>query len=215
MERHLQEDSLTIAALNEKIARYEARLARRNRVWMSLRSNFYRFQYAGSIGLLNLGAGWHYGKRHQWETDFMFGYVPCYDKDEAFATFTLRESFIPWRCHLYSFKSEKAKEVQLSCQPLSCGIFFNSVLRGDYWTREPERYPDRNYYRFSSKIRLHLFIGQRYTIHIPKNRRYLIKDLSAVWELSSCDLYLISKFVNSSLPAKDIFSLSFGIKAGI
>lgn len=215
MERHLQEDSLTIAALNEKIARYEARLARRNRVWMSLRPNFYRFQYAGSIGLLNLGAGWHYGKRHQWETDFMFGYVPRYDKDEAFATFTLRESFIPWRCHLYSFKSEKAKEVQLSCQRLSCGIFFNSVLRGDYWTREPERYPDRNYYRFSSKIRLHLFIGQRYTIHIPKNRRYLIKDLSAVWELSSCDLYLISKFVNSSLPAKDIFSLSFGIKAGI
>ncbi len=65
MERHLQEDSLTIAALNEKIARYEARLARRNRVWMSLRPNFYRFQYAGSIGLLNLGAGWHYGKRHQ------------------------------------------------------------------------------------------------------------------------------------------------------
>lgn len=66
MERHLQEDSLTIAALNEKIARYEARLARRNRVWMSLRPNFYRFQYAGSIGLLNLGAGWHY-----WQTSPM------------------------------------------------------------------------------------------------------------------------------------------------
>lgn len=215
MERHIREDSITIATLNEKISRYEARLAQRNRIWLSLLPDFYRFQYAGSIGLLNLGAGWHYGKRHQWETDFMFGYVPRYAKDEAFATFTLRQTYIPWTRHLCRLKGKKAGGMQMSWQPLSCGLFLNSVLRSDYWTREPERYPDRDYYRFSSKIRFHLFLGQRYTLNIPKERRYIIKDISAVWELSSCDLYIISKFVNGSLPLKDILSLSLGLKVGI
>lgn len=211
----LHEDSVAIAALNKKIARYEARLAKRNSIWLSLLPSFYRFQYAGSVGLLNFGAGWHYGKRHQWETDFMFGYVPRYDKDEAFATFTLRQTYVPWTRPIYSFKGEKARGLRLTWQPLSCGLFFNSVLRGDYWTKEPERYPDRDYYRFSSKIRFHIFLGQRYTLNIPKEHRYFIKDISAVWELSSCDLYIVSKFVNGTLPLKDILSLSFGLKVGI
>lgn len=215
LHEQLHNDSVTIAALNEKIARYENRLARRNKVWMSLLPSFYRLQYAGSIGLINLGAGWHYGKHHQWETDFMFGYVPRYSKDEAFATFTLRQTYVPWTRPIYSFKGEKGRGLRVSWQPLSCGLFLNSVLRSDYWTKEPERYPDRDYYRFSSKIRFHLFLGQRYTLEIPKERRFLLKSVSAVWELSSCDLYIVSKFVNGTLPLKDILSLSFGLKLGI
>lgn len=213
-ELHHQ-DSITIARLNERIANYEKRLARRNKIWLSLLPSFYRLQYAGSIGLINAGAGWHYGKRHQWETDFMFGYVPRYCKDDAFATFTLRQTYVPWTKPLYTFKSEKGKGAYFSWQPLSCGLFLNSVLQSDYWTKEPERYPDRDYYRFSSKIRFHLFVGQRYTFHIPKEHRYLIKNISAVWELSSCDLYIVSKFVNGTLPLKDILSLSLGLKFGI
>lgn len=214
-EQHIH-DSITIAELNTRIAQYEKRIARRNKIWLSMIPSFYRLQYAGSIGLINLGAGWHYGKRHQWETDFMFGYVPRYSKDEAFATFTLRQTYVPWTRSLYTFKTtNKGRGVNLSWQPLSCGLFLNSVLQGDYWTREPERYPDRDYYRFSSKIRFHLFLGQRYTINIPKERRFFIKSLSAVWELSSCDLYIVSKFVNGTLPLKDILSLSLGLKLDI
>lgn len=212
IKAHLHDDSVTIAELNDKIARYEARLARRHKIWLSVLPSFYRLQFAGSIGLINAGAGWHYGKRHQWETDFMFGYVPRYDKDYAFATFTLRQTYIPWTKPLYSFKGERGKGFGVTWQPLSCGLFLNSVLRSDYWTKEPERYPDRDYYRFSSKIRFHLFLGQRYTLLIPKERRFIVKAISAVWELSSCDLYIISKFVNGTLPLKDILSLSLGLK---
>lgn len=172
--------------------------------------NTFRIQYAGSVGLINIGCGWTYGKKRQWETDFMFGYVPKYDKDYAFATFTLRQTYVPWTRGLYNSKGKEGS-LRMTWQPLSCGMFVNSVLHGDYWIREPERYPDRDYYRFSSKIRFHLFVGQRYTILIPKEMRLPMKEVSMAWELSSCDLYIVSKAVNSSVPLKDILSLSLGM----
>ena len=205
----------TIAKLNQRLEQYEKRIERRKKVWMSLLPSFYRFQYAGSTSLLNLGVGWEYGKRRQWETDFMFGYVPKYDKDHALATFTLRQTYVPWTKGLYRSRDHGSDKLWFTWQPLSCGLYLNSVLDGDYWTKEPERYPDRDYYRFSTKIRFHIFVGQRYTLHIPRNKRYLAKSLSFIWELSTCDLYLVSKWNNASIPLKDILSLSFGLKMRI
>ena len=205
----------TVAKLNRRIEQYEKRIARSHRVWMALLPSFYRLQYAGSIGLVNLGVGWEYGKHRQWETDLMFGFVPKYDKDDAFVTFTLRQTYVPWTKGLYRTHERDGGRHWFTWQPLSCGLFLNSVLSKDYWTKEPERYPDRDYYRFSSKIRFHLFVGQRYTIHIPKEKRFLAKECSFVWELSTCDLYVVSKFVNGSIPLKDILSLSLGLKMKI
>lgn len=205
----------TIAKLNRRLAQYEKRIERRHKLWMSLLPSFYRFQYAGSIGMLNLGVGWEYGKHRQWETDFMFGYVPKYDKAQALATFTLRQTYVPWTKGLYRSRNHGSDKMWFTWQPLSCGLYLNSVLHGDYWTKEPERYPDRDYYRFSTKIRFHIFLGQRYTLHIPRNKRYLAKSISFIWELSTCDLYVASKWNNASIPLKDILSLSFGLKMRI
>lgn len=210
-----QSDSLTINGdslavskrekeLLQKIERYEHRLERYQNFFSSLTPDFIRVQYAGSTGLLNVGCGWEYGKRSQHETDIMLGYVPRYDKDSPFFTFTLRQTYVPWTKPLYADL--------ITFQPLSCGVFFNSVLDSEYWTREPDRYPDASYYRFSSKIRAHLFVGQRYTLHIPKHKRYLSSKVSAVWELSTCDLYVVSKAINKTLPFWDTLSLSFGLK---
>lgn len=210
-----QSDSLTMKSdttvvsqheieLMEKIDRYEHRLERYQKFFRSLTPDFIRVQYAGSTGLLNVGFGWEYGKRNQHETDIMLGYVPKYDKESHFFTFTLRQTYVPWTRPLY--------RDQFTFQPLSCGIFLNSVLDSGYWTREPDRYPDANYYRFSSKIRAHIFIGQRYTMHIPKHKRYLASRVSAIWELSTCDLYIVSKAINKTLPLVDILSLSLGLK---
>lgn len=188
----------------EKIDKYEHRLEMYQRFFYSLTPDFVRVQYAGSTGLLNIGCGWEYGKHQQNETDIMFGYVPKYKKDSPFFTFTIRQSYIPWTMPL--------GDERFSMQPLSCGIFLNSVLDSEYWTREPERYPNRSYYRFPSKIRLHMFVGQRYTLHIPKHKRFISNKISAIWELSSCDLYIISKAINKTLPLWDTLSLSLGLK---
>lgn len=204
----INSDSIVVSnherELQEKIDKYERRLERYRRFFSSLTPDFIRIQYAGSTGLLNVGCGWEYGKRKQHETDIMLGYVPKYDKDSHFFTFTLRQTYVPWTKPLY--------RDLVTFQPLSCGVFFNSVLDSEYWTREPERYPDASYYRFSSKIRANVFIGQRYTFHIPKQKRFLSSKVSAIWELSTCDLYVASKAVNKTLPFWEILSLSLGLK---
>lgn len=192
------------AELMRKIEKYEQRLERYQSFFQSLAPDFIRLQFAGSVGLLNAGCGWEYGKRQQHETDIMFGYVPKYDKVSRFFTFTIRQTYVPWSVPLYKDK--------ITLQPLSCGAFINSVLDSEYWTREPDRYPNANYYRFSSKIRAHIFIGQRYCWNIPRYKRYLSRQISAVWELSTCDLYIVSKVPNKALPIHEILSLSFGLK---
>lgn len=187
-----------------KIERYEQRLERYQRFFQSLTPDFVRLQYAGSTGLLNVGCGWEYGKNNQHETDIMFGYVPKYDKESHLFTLTLRQTYVPWTKPLY-------KDV-LSFQPLSCGLFLNSVLNNEYWIREPDRYPNGSYYHFPSKVRIHVFVGQRYALHIPKHKRILSSKVSAIWELSTCDLYVRSKVVNKTLPFGDTLSLSLGLK---
>lgn len=188
----------------QKIERYEKRLQRYEGFFHSLTPDFIRVQYAGSIGLVNVGSGWAYGKHQQHETDVMLGFVPKYDKESPFFTFTLRQTYVPW--------TKPLGGELFSVQPLSCGIFLNSVLDSEYWTREPDRYPNASYYRFSSKVRVHLFVGQRYTLNIPEHKRYLSQKVSAVWELSTCDLYLVSKAINKTLPFWQTLSLSFGLK---
>lgn len=192
------------AKVQRQIEDYERRLERYHSFFHSLVPDFLRLQFAGSTGLINVGSGWGYGRHNKHETDVMVGYVPKYCKDTYLLTLTLRQTFVPWTRKLY--------REALTFQPLSCGMFINSVLDGEYWTREPDRYPGTDYYSFSSKLRLHIFVGQRYTYHIPKSRRFLCKQVSIVWELSTCDLYLISKIVNRSLHMHDILSLSLGLK---
>lgn len=204
----IENDSTTANAqervLIQKIEKYEQRLQRYQHFFQALTPDFLRLQYAGSTGLVNAGCGWEYGKRQQHETDIMLGYVPKYDKESWFITFTLRQTYVPWTKPLYG--------EAFSFQPLACGLFLNSVLDSEYWTREPDRYPNGSYYRFSSKVRLHLFVGQRYTFNIPEHKRYLSRQMSFVWELSTCDLYVVSKAINKSLPFHETLSLSFGLK---
>lgn len=190
--------------MKKKIENYERRLEKYHNFFHSLVPDFIRFQYAGSIGLINAGMGWDYGKKEQWETDLMFGYIPKYDKEAALMSFTVRQTYVPWKKPIYG--------EMVTFQPLACGAFVNSVLNSEYWTREPDRYPNGSYYRFSSKLRFHVFVGQRYSFNIPEYKRRLARQVSFVWELSTCDLYIVSKAINRTLPWHEILSLSLGLK---
>ncbi len=209
-------DTLSVADMDyiiNRIERYEKRIERRQRFWDSLIPDFARLQFYGSTGLVNAGVGWAYGKHDQWETDVMLGFVPKYEKEDAFLTFTIRQTYVPWTKGLWRMgNKESLTKPYLTFQPLSCGMYVNTVLRSDYWQSEPNKYPEGGYYRFATKLRFGVFIGQRYTLHIPPSRRFLAKDISFVWELSSCDLYIVSKAVNRYIPLKDVLSLSLGLK---
>lgn len=184
-------------------SRYELHTEHYKQTWSKLIPSHVKVQYAGSIGVVSGGIGWHYGHIHDtWETDFMVGIVPKYSSSYAKTTFTIRQTYIPWHLPLNR---------TLSFLPFTCGLFFSTITGGDFWTHQPDKYP-KKYYGFSTKIRSHIFIGQRLKFNIPQNQRLHHKSVEIYYELSTCDLYVASYVTNSNLPLRDVLSLSLGLK---
>ena len=191
-----QQDSIV------KPNKYDKRIHRYRGHWEKLIPTHTKVQFAGNMGLLSFGTGWDYGKKNQWETDVFLGFIPKYDSKRTKVTMTLKQNYMPWSLNLGR---------GFSTEPLTCGIYFNTVFGNEFWVHEPDRYP-KGYYGFSSKIRSHICLGQRLTYDIDPQRRYTAKSITFFYELSTCDLYLISAATNSYLRPRDYLSLSFGLK---
>lgn len=185
-----------------KPTRYIRHSLRARQRWERLIPTYSKIQYAGNMGLLSFGTGWDYGKRNEWETDFLVGFVPKYSSKKTKITMTLKQNFIPWDITL-------GKGFIL--EPLTCGMYVNTVFGSQFWVSEPDRYP-KGYYGFSSKVRFHVFAGQRLEYDIPSHRRLFARSVTVFYEISTCDLYLISAVQNSYLRPRDYLSLSFGLK---
>ncbi len=182
---------------------YARRVERYASAWQKLIPRYTKLQFAGSMGMFSLGPGWNYGKNH-WETDLLLGFVPRNTDEHAMATITLKQNYIPWHIPLGS---------RFRIEPLTGGLYINTLLDGDFWTKNPDRYPN-GYYTFSTRVRLHVFLGQRVTLNLQRQKRWN-KSITLFYELSSCDLYLISAFTNHTLRPRDYLSLSFGVKLQI
>lgn len=193
----------TIGISHAQPNRYDIRIHRYRKRWEALIPTHTKIQFAGNMGLISFGTGWDYGKQNQWETDVFFGVLPKYQSDHTKLTFTLKQNYIPW--------SFQIKESRFSAEPLTCGMYFNTVFGNEFWVNEPERYP-KGYYGFSSKVRIHVFLGQRFTYDIDPRRRFTAKAITLFYEVSTCDLYVVSAFTNKYLKPKDYLSLSFGVK---
>lgn len=191
-------DSLRSPNVSPRYVRHRQRVATN---WMRIVPNQFTLQYAGSIGAASVGIGWHYGRARHWETEMLVGFVPRYHARHAHYTFTLKERYVPWHVRLSS---------RWTLQPLTAGLFFNTISGGEFWRREPDKYPKR-YYGFSSKIRTNVFLGERIRYAVPSRRRVFHSAISAYYELSSCDLYIVSKATNKSYPWSRTLSLAFGL----
>lgn len=193
----------TIITTSVQSSRYDRRVHRYRRHWNALIPTHLKLQFAGNMGLLSVGTGWDYGKHNQWETDILLGFLPKYHSSENKITFTVKQNYMPW--------SLQIKESRFSVEPLSCGMYLNTVFGDEFWVSEPSRYP-KGYYGFSSKVRIHAFLGQRITYDIDPRRRFTAKSITFFYEISTCDLYIVSAFTNKYLKPKDYLSLSFGVK---
>ena len=183
---------------------YKRRIDTYQQFWESLIPTYSKIQYAGGMGMVNVGFGWAYGKKHQWETDIFLGLIPHYSSDNRKITMTWKQNYIPW---------QKATSPILTFEPFVCGLYFNTVFSDEFWTKEPDRYP-QGYYGFSTRVRTHVFIGQRLRFHIPDKKRFLARSITAFYEISTCDLYVASAFTNHLKP-NDYLRLSFGLKFDI
>lgn len=196
-------DDTTRFAVMETLGttRYHERLIKRQQQWNKLIPNVFMLQYAGDIGMLSAGIGWDYGRINQWETQIAFGYLPRHKRYNHYWTFTVREVYMPWRINLG--KGWKMR-------PLSVSLAVNSILHHDFWTSEPDRYPS-GYYGFSSRVRFQLGVGQRLSWIIPENHRFLSRKISLYYEIVTCDLYIRQKFLNKSIPLRDIIGVGVGV----
>lgn len=145
------------AMVTPRLSKNERFVKRFSSTWESLIPRYFKFQFAGSIGIFSVGTGWDYGHHRQWETDVMLGLIPRCSSRRAKATFTLRQYYIPWNIQLGMYKGD-----DYSVAPLRCCLFFNTVYGDEFWTQEPDRYPS-GYYNFSTRIRIGCSLGQSVT----------------------------------------------------
>lgn len=186
----------------DRLTRYERNTLRRVQRWNKLIPSYSKLQFAGGMGLVSVGTGWEYGKNRQWETDLLLGLIPKHSSKRAKVTLTLKQNFTPWRVPLRG---------RFSLEPLSTGLYLNTVFGGEFWMKNPDRYP-QGYYWFSTRMRIHIFVGQRIRFDIPEGRRWFLSAITAFYELSTCDLYVIQAVRNSYMKADDVLRLSFGLK---
>lgn len=184
-------------------SRYERNRERAEAAWARLIPNQSTLQYAGSIGMFNVGLGWHYGRGEHWETELLVGFVPRFHSGKAHTSFTLKQRYVPWHCPLSRHR--------WVLEPLTVGLFFNTISGDDFWANQPDRYP-KKYYGFSTKVRSHIYLGQRLRFNIPTRHRRSHKAVSFYYEISSCDLYIVSKATNKEFPWSETLSLALGLR---
>ena len=185
------------------MSKYDRRMHRRREYWAELIPTQFIMQYAGNM---SIGIGWDYGKHKQWETNLMFGYLPKISSHRGKLTMTLKENYLPWSMYL---------KQGWMLEPLSCGLYLNTVFGSEFWDNQPSRYPDKYYEPLNTKVRIHVFLGQRITKIIPANKRKFLKSISAFYEVSACDLYLRLLVMEKKVRLQDIMCLSVGIKMQI
>jgi hypothetical protein len=181
---------------------YESRMEKRQTYWQQLIPTHHQIQYAGGMGLLSIGAGWEYGNKKRWETDIFFGFLPRYATEESNWTFTLKQIYIPWNVDLGK---------NFSLDPLSCGLYANTILNEKFWLSEPDKY-NGPYYSFSTKLRFHIFVGQGIRYYVPRDKRFVWESISLFYEISSNELYIVSAAGNRYLKPSDYLRLSLGVK---
>lgn len=195
-----ESDSITTPI--EKLSRYDKNRQQLMKRWKRLIPTQASLQYAGSIGLMSAGWGWHYGKGQHWETDILIGVVPRYHTEKFHTTFTIKQRYVPWHCMVSH---------RWTIEPLTVGVFFNTISGDDFWRSLPDKYP-KHYYGFSTKVRANIFWGQRLRYNIPRSKRLAHQAVSFYYELSSCDLYIVSKATNKEYPWQETLSLALGLR---
>lgn len=195
----------TGVAQEKSVAKYELRHERKlenyKKGWALLIPRYEKIQFAGSMGLLSVGVGWDYGRKKQWETDLLFGYLPRFDGDHGHVTITVKENYIPWNLNI--------GKSRWSADPFTVSLYMNKIFGNEFWTREPDKYPD-GYYGLATNLRFNLAFGQRMNFNIKPVG--LSSRLTLFYEFGTNDLYVISYFCNKYLKFMDIFNLSLGIK---
>jgi len=201
-DEHRQDKNSIYIDQPRRESRYDERIHRYRKHWEALIPTESVLQYAGNMGLISAGIGWDYGKHRQWETHLLVGIVPKCQSARARVSMTLKQNYIPFSRRLGN---------NLYIEPLETGIYFNTIFGHEFWSSMPHKYP-KGYYKFATKVRPNIFVGQRLTKLLDADNRLGVRSVTIFYEVSSCDMYIFNKIKNTSISLGDILCLSLGLK---
>ena len=161
----------------------------------------YMLQGAGGIGLVSAGFGWDYSKNKTWSTDVLVGFVPKYESDHVKFTFTLRQTYTPFRIALND---------NFNYHLLRAGIYASTTSGRQFWFSAPDQYPS-NYYTFSTKLRFNIFLGQDIDYTLQSTTSYFDR-VKFYYDFHASDFNLIARIQNSYFKNLRYISLALGAK---
>ena len=159
-----------------------------------------KLQYAGGIGFVSLGFGYH-NRNQRLECDFYYGYVPEQVGGVSIHSVTVKLNWM-------ALKTIQKKN--LSIKPLVAGILVNYSFGKQYFSFNPRNYP-YSYYGFPTSLHSALLVGSQLGVSFPDAKR--ARGLAFYYELLFFDQD-IANFVGNtrSLQFTDILTLGLGIK---
>lgn len=108
----------TLVLADGKLTRYDRRVMRYRKHWDLLIPTSGIIQTCGNMGIISLGIGWEYGKRRQWETQLLFGYIPKFSSDDE--KFTIRSRKISFLGVVISVKAGGLNRWSAACISIRC-----------------------------------------------------------------------------------------------
>ena len=139
----IEEEEGIFTEVPKHYRKYDKRVHRYRSAWEALIPTHTKIQYAGGMGLLSWGIGWDYGKRGQWETDLLLGFIPRYSSRHFKMTMTLKQNFIPWSVYLGKdfspgFNGRKAFSGNPTGFSCSCFMFLYFIIFEIYHNKCPK-----------------------------------------------------------------------------
>ncbi|RSK48075.1 hypothetical protein [Hymenobacter rigui] len=167
------------------------------------RPNHVVLQTGGGLGMIAGGAG--FSLKDRLDLDILIGYVPEKYAGSALSLASAKLIYSPWSLPLHD---------KLTLKPLSVGGYF-SYTHGTINDEEPDQYQP-GYYWFSTDTRVGPLLGSRLSYALPATASGRSRNLSAYYEFSTNDLYIVSYVQNRrGLSPADILTLSLGLKLDI
>lgn len=158
-----------------------------------------KMQYAGSIGLVSVGAGRTFFNE-KLDAELFLGYLPERVGGEELWTAAFKTHFVPIR---------PIQVGALDWQPLRTGLMINYTFGDDYFIfGHHDKYP-KGYYGHPTAMHLYLVLGGQ----LDFTRTTKLGRLGFYYEVNSSAEYLISYVRNTGyLSPGKIFNLALGVR---
>lgn len=192
----------TLVLADGKLTRYDRRVMRYRKHWDLLIPTSGIIQTCGNMGIISLGIGWEYGKRRQWETQLLFGYIPKFSSDDE--KFTIRSRKISFLGVVISVRAGGLNRWSAACISIRC----SDMISGQSSLPSMKAATIRSLPEsvlISPWVNVLSMIFRTINVSVSRVSTFF-------YELGTTDIYFMRFYRNGNAGFWDVFGLSIGAK---